>query len=259
MRVVGAVARNAFREAIRDRILFSLAFFAVLMIGAALLFAQMSFGVAAGALINFSLATITLLGVVIAIFLGNQLVAKEIERRTLHTLLAHPVRRAQFLLGKFAGLTATLAVNCGLMGLALFLALLAVLPGHVAPGESALAAAVFFILLALAVLTALALLFSTISSPVLAAIFTLGVFIVGNFDADLRALGESSRGRLGGHLAILASYLLPNFGAFNWVTAAAHFSAPSWRLLALNTLYAAVYSAVALVIAAAVFENKELK
>lgn len=254
-----SVSRNAYREAIRDRILFSLLFFAVLMVGAAVLFSQMSFGIAADSLINFSLAAITLLGVIIAVFLGNQLVSKEIERRTLYTLLAHPVRRTHFLLGKFAGLVWTLVVNCGLMGVALFLALLYVLPAHVVAGEWSLLAALYFILLALAVLTAIALLFSCFASPVLAAVFTLALFVIGNFDDNLRALGESSQQWLGGHLAIWISYVLPNFGDFNVATAASHFMPIGWRLIGLNTAYAVVYCGVALAIAGAIFENKDLK
>lgn len=256
---VAAVARNAFREAIRDRVLFSLVFFAVLMVGAAVLFSQMSFGISAASLVNFSLAAITVLGVILAVFLGNQLVSKEIERRTLYTLLAHPVRRTHFLLGKFAGLAATVAVNCGLMGVALLLALAYILPGHWAPGEAAVVAAVYLILLALGVLTAIALLFSCFASPVMAALFSLALFIIGNFDASLRALGHTAHNRWGGHVAVALAAVLPNFGIFNIATAAAHFEPIAWRLIGLDTLYAVVYSAVALVIAGAIFAHRDLK
>lgn len=256
---VRSVARNAFREAIRDRVLFSLVFFAVLMVGAAVLFAQMSFGISAGSLINFSLAAITVLGVILAVFLGNQLVSKEIERRTLYTLLAHPVRRTHFLLGKFAGLAATVAVNCGLMGVALLLALAYVLPAHWAAGEAAVIAALYLILLALGVLTAIALLFSCFASPVMAALFSLALFIIGNFDASLRQLGHTAHSRLGGQIAVAVAAVLPNFGAFNIATAAAHFQPIAWRLIGLDTLYAVVYAAVALVIASAIFANRDLK
>ncbi len=254
-----SVARNAFREAIRDRVLFSLVFFAVLMVGAAVLFSQMSFGISAQSLVNFSLAAITALGVILAVFLGNQLVAKEIERRTLYTLLAHPVRRGQFLLGKFAGLAATVAVNCGLMGVTLLLALAYVLPGHWAAGEAAVIAALYLILLALAVLIAIALLFSCFASPVMAALFSLAVFIIGNFDQNLRRLGSTAHSWLGGHAAILVADVLPNFGGFNVAAAAAHFQPIAWRLLGWDTLYAIVYAGVALVLATAVFAGRDLK
>ncbi|MGH9534910.1 MAG: ABC transporter permease [Terriglobales bacterium] len=259
MNATAAVARNAFREAIRDRVLFSLVFFAVLMVGAAVLFSQMSFGISAESLVNFSLAAITALGVILAVFLGNQLVSKEIERRTLYTLLAHPVRRSEFLLGKFAGLAATVAVNCGLMGVALLLALAYVLPGHWAAGEAAVIAALYLILLALAVLTALALLFSCFASPVMAALFSLALFVIGNFDQNLRQLGRTAHSWLGGHAAIAVAAVLPNFGAFNVAAAAAHFQTIAWRLIGLDTAYAAIYSAAALVIAGAIFAHRDLK
>ncbi|MHB8735585.1 MAG: ABC transporter permease [Terriglobales bacterium] len=258
MNPIAAVARNTFREAIRDRILFSLVFFAAAMIGAAILFTQMSFAIDAEALINFSLTALTLFGIIIAVFLGNQLVAKEIERRTLYTLLAHPVRRWQFVLGKYAGLLLTLLVNCGLMALAFVLALSYVLHGtH--PGEGNLAAALLFIFLQLALVTALALLFSCFSSPVLAAVFSLALFLVGNFADDLRAMGRTTQHVPAKLLALGCSYLLPNFSDLNVVTAASHFQPIRLSLVFLNTGYVVVYAGALLLAACAILEGRDLK
>jgi ABC-type transport system involved in multi-copper enzyme maturation permease subunit len=258
MQAISAVARNAFREAIRDRILFSLLFFALLMVSAAILFTQMSFGIPSESLVNFSLTAITFFGVIIAVFLGNQLVSKEIEKRTLYTLLAHPVKRTEFVLGKFCGLLLTLVVNCGLMMLAFLIALTFVQRGFVS-GEGALGVAAWLIFLQLALLTGLSLLFSCFSSPLLAALFSLALFIVGNFTGDLRALGQATHSAAGRNVLVLASYLLPSFSDFNVVTAASHFQHISGGFVLLDTAYAVTYSAILLIAAAAIMEKKDLK
>src|SRR3954464_13827839 len=108
---VAAIAFNTFREAVRDRVLYNLVIFAILMVGAALLFGQISVGIHLIVLVNLGLSAISIFGVVIAIFIGIGLVSKEIDKRTLYTVLARPVRRWEFILGKFLGLVGTLIVN----------------------------------------------------------------------------------------------------------------------------------------------------
>src|SRR4051794_22726014 len=120
---VSAIAFNTFREAVRDRVLYNLVFFAILMVGAALLFGQISVGIHLIVLINLGLTAISLFGIVIAIFIGIGLVSKEIEKRTLYTVLARPVRRWEFIVGKFFGLAGTLIVNSVCMAVGGFSAL----------------------------------------------------------------------------------------------------------------------------------------
>ncbi len=258
MSPVFSVARNSFREAIRDRILLSLVAFAVLLAGAALLFSQMAFGDTASAVINFSLFAITLFGAVIAVFLGNQLVAKEIERRTLYTLLARPLSRRQFIFGKYFGLLAALALNTALM-LAALLVALAGLHSLWQPGESAVLIAGLNIFFALGLLTALSLLFSSFSSPVLAAAFSLVLFLIGNFARDLHGLGETSHHAATRWLALGIYYLLPNFSNFNLATSASHFQPPPGQLLAWNAGYAAFYMLILLGLASLILETRDLK
>jgi ABC-type transport system involved in multi-copper enzyme maturation permease subunit len=121
---VRSIASNTFREAVRDRVLYNLIVFAFLLIGSALVFGQISIGIEKIVLINLGLAAISIFGVVIAIFIGIGLVSKEIDKKTLYTVLARPVRRWEFILGKFAGLIGTLSVNAGLMAVGFFAALL---------------------------------------------------------------------------------------------------------------------------------------
>src|ERR1044071_3897809 len=118
------IASNTFREAVRDRVLYNLIAFALLMSGAAVLVGQISIGIERLVVINLGLTAVSLFGIVIAIFIGIGLVSKEIDRRTLYTILSRPVRRWEFIAGKFFGLTGTLVVNTLLMSVGVFGALL---------------------------------------------------------------------------------------------------------------------------------------
>src|SRR6201993_2895094 len=120
---VGVVALNTFREAVRDRVLYNLVFFALVMIAASILVGQVSIGIEKIVIVTLGLSAISVIGLLISVFIGVGLVSKEMDKRTLYALFAKPVRRWEFLLGKFGGLLLTLAVNTAAMGVGLFLAL----------------------------------------------------------------------------------------------------------------------------------------
>src|SRR4030081_3968992 len=124
MRRVGVVALNTFREAVRDRVLYNLVFFALAMIAASILVGQVSIGIEQTVIVSLGLSAISVIGLLIAVFIGVGLVSKEMDKRTLYALLAKPVRRWEFLLGKFGGLVLTLAVNTAAMAVGLFLVML---------------------------------------------------------------------------------------------------------------------------------------
>src|SRR5213078_2406942 len=124
-----AIARNAFREAVRDRVLYNLVLFVLLLIGGAIFLGELSAGQEAKIIVDLSLSAMLLFGVFISIFVGVGLVYKEIERRTLYAIFAKPVGRGEFLLGKYLGLYLTLAVNVAVMGAGVSLALLYVRGG----------------------------------------------------------------------------------------------------------------------------------
>ena len=187
MQRILAIAFNTFREAVRDRILYNLVAFALLLIVTAILFGEISVGIQTLILINLGLTAVTFFGLVIAIFIGIGLVYKEMDKRTLYALLAKPVRRYEFILGKYAGLGLTLLVNTALMVVGFFAALWYV-KGSLQAQDGWLLVALYFIFLQLLLVTALALLFSTFSTPVLSAGFTFGLFLLGSFAADMREL-----------------------------------------------------------------------
>ena len=156
------IALNTFREAVRDRVLYNLVAFAVLMCGTAILVGQISFGIEKLVVINLGLTAVSLFGVVISIFIGIGLVSKEIEKRTLYTLLSRPVCRWEFVVGKFVGLVGTLFVNTFFMAIGVMGAMLYV-AHHFEKPDGWVLVAVYFIILQFVIVTALALLFSSFS------------------------------------------------------------------------------------------------
>src|SRR5437667_1698591 len=147
------IASHTFREAVRDRVLYNLIAFAVLMSGAAILVGQISIGIERLVVINLGLTAVSLFGIVIAIFIGIGLVSKEIDKRTLYTVLSRPVRRWEFLLGKFLGLAGTLTVNTVFMALGVFGALLYV-SHHFQKADGWVLVALYFIILEFGIVTA---------------------------------------------------------------------------------------------------------
>jgi len=252
------VAVNTFRESVRDRVLYNLIFFALLMMGAAVLVGQISIGIEHMVIINLGLSAISLFGLVMAIFIGVGLVYKEMEKRTLYSLLAKPVRRWEFLSGKFAGLLLTLAVNTALMTLGLFLALLYV-DGALVRVDAWILLAVYFILLQLSLVTALALFFSCFSTPMLSTLFTIGIYIAGVFASDIRGIGALTGSSAVKLVTEALYYLLPNFSNFNVITAASHADPIPLSLVWQNSAYAAIYILILLLASSAVFSHRDLK
>jgi ABC-type transport system involved in multi-copper enzyme maturation permease subunit len=258
MRRIAVIALNTFREAVRDRVLYNLIVFALLLMGTAILFGEISIGVQELILINLGLSAMTFFGLAIAIFIGIGLVYKEIDKRTLYALLSKPVRRYEFILGKFFGLGVTLAVNVCLMTAGFFAALF-YLRRNFQASDVDLLVAIYFIFLALLLATSLALLFSTFSSPILSAAFTLGLFIAGSFSADLHDLSTALKTPWLEGLMNVVYYTIPNFRDFNIITGVAHGRAVPAGLIWLNTGYAFLYGGVVLVLSIVIFQRRDLK
>src|SRR5712672_1716456 len=255
---VGIVALNTFREAVRDRVLYNLVFFALVMIAASVLVGQISIDIESMVIVTLGLTAISVIGLLIAVFIGVGLVSKEMDKRTLYALLAKPVRRWEFLLGKFGGLVLTLAVNTSAMAVGLLLVMLLV-KHSLERGDAAVLVAVYFIWLKLALVVALALLFSCFTTPLLAILFTVGLYIVGLYVQELRNLPVEVMSPAMSAFTKWLSYLLPNFENFNVMAMAAHGRAVPGALILQNTLYTVVYCTIVLTAAAVVFSRRDLK
>ncbi len=251
------IASNTFREAVRDRVLYNLIAFALLLSGGAILVGQISIDIEKLVVINLGLTAVSLFGVVIAIFIGIGLVSKEIEKRTLYTVLSRPVRRWEFIVGKFFGLAGTLVVNTLFMALGVFGALLYLAHRFHKPDAWVLVA-LYFIILQFLIICALALLFSSFSSPLLSAVFAFALFVIGSFAEDLRGFATMAHG-VSRWLATGAAYLVPNFSALNVISSVAHEQPIVGHLILYSTVYAALYTAMAVCGAVLIFQHRNLK
>jgi Cu-processing system permease protein len=258
MKRAGIVALNTFREAVRDRVLYSMVLFAFLMMAAAVVVGQISIDIEEVVIVTLGLSAISVIGLLIAVFIGVGLVSKEMDKRTLYALLAKPVKRWEFLLGKFGGLLVTLAVNTLAMAIGLFLALLYV-KHSLHPADLVVFVAVYFIWLKLAMVVALALLFSCYTTPLLSILFTAGLYVAGLYVLELRDMPlEAMKPGMAAFIKAM-SYLLPNFENFNVMALAAHGRAVPGSLILSNTAYAVLYCTIVLSVAAVVFSRRNLK
>lgn len=247
------IALNTFRENLRDRILYNLLLFAVLLMGASLLLADLSIMEHYKIMTDMGLAAINLVGVIIAIFVGIGLVSKEIERRTIYTIIARPISRAQFIVGKYFGLVTTLTVNVVVM-LAVYLV---TLWAFHAPIHWALVQAVQLIVVELMLVTAVALFFSTFSSATLSAILTIGVYIIGHLTTDLRGIVQNSRSDAIKAAVNAVYYLCPNLDILNMKGQAAMGIAMSLSFQALATAYGLLYAGMLIVGACLIFQRRD--
>ena len=263
MKVI-AIARNTFRENIRDKILYNLILFALLMILSSMVLGQLTLGHEQKVIVDLGLSAISIFGTLIAIFIGIGLVFKEIEKRTVYALLAKPIRRWEFILGKYLGLLFTLFVNVAVMTAALMMTIL--YHGSVgASGYLALIPAVYLTFLSLALTTAIALVFSTFSTPALSALFTLFVWTIGHFNADLLEFGRLTQSTIVSASCRVFYYLLPNISNFtivngqNVVQSAAYQEPIDGSGVLWVTFYGLSYTAVLLGIAILIFSRRDFK
>lgn len=249
---IQAIAINTFREAVRDKILYSLLFFAIALIGASVVMNRLAIGQQTKIIVDIGLASISIFGTLIAIFVGIGLVSKEIERRTIFTIVSKPVSRGGFIVGKYLGLLLTLAVEVAIMS-ACFLTMIMIYADELAV-PSLMAIGLIFV--ELSVVTAVAILFSSFSTAFLSGLFTMAVWIIGHLTPDLRAFGEKA----GGGMKVLTDFLyyaLPNFRNFNIKEQVVYGLHVSPEFMGFALLYGVVYVALVLGAATLIFERRD--
>jgi ABC-type transport system involved in multi-copper enzyme maturation permease subunit len=268
MKAIGWIAVNVFRESVRDKVLYNLVLFAILMIGAAYLIGQLTAGQDVKIIKDLGLAATSIFGVFIAVFIGIQLVSKEVERKSIYSMLSKPVQRHQLLVGKFAGLVLTLAVNLSIMTAALY-AVLAFMAwssdplaarGWEAPAlDPNMLKAVGLTFVELSMITAIALFFSSFSTPILSAAFTFAVFIAGRFSADLRNFNMVVESPAAAWLAQALYWMLPNLAPFDVRAQVVHAQPVPAGYLAVTVAYGLVYIAAILVGTTLIFSRRDFK
>jgi ABC-type transport system involved in multi-copper enzyme maturation permease subunit len=269
VRAIALVALHVFRDSVRDKVLYSIVAFAVLLMSASYLIGELTGGEDLKIIKDLGLAAMSIFGLFIAIFIGVGLVAKEMERRSIYAVLVKPVRRHEFIIGKYAGLVGTLLVNLAVMAAAYYVVLvymgrklspglLAVAPAP--PTDPRLLIAIGLIACELALVTAVALFLSTFSSSAfLSAGLTAATYIAGQFGADLKNFEQVVESPMAGRIGRWLYYLLPNFAAFDVKTQVVH-ALPIEPGYVLQTVaYAAVYITLLLAAAVLIFSRRDFK
>ncbi len=273
---VVAVAKNTFREAVRDRVLYLVAAFGLLVLASGKIIGWVSVGEDIVVVRNVGLSAISFFGAMIALFVGTGLIQREFGARTIYTILARPVARWEFVLGKYIGLLGTVLVSAAAMSV-VFLVYLAIVTA-VAPGDAIAGAAVppalglpvfqslFLTACELAVVTALAVFFSSISTPILSAVFTFFAYVAGQFASDIAMFADMMGPRpgveggsaLGAFVLMVVYRALPNLDVMNIRSVAVHGMAVSGAQVAWTFVYALAYSGFVIALTCALFERRNL-
>lgn len=248
------IANNVFWEVIRDKILYLIGLFALLMVAAVRLIPELSVGTEDKIILDMGLAAISFLGLIVTVFLGTGLVNKEIEKRTVYILVAKPLSRSELIVGKHLGLSAVLGVL--LAAMTLIYGLILSLNGISYPLGSILVA-VIFVFIELSLLTALAILFGVFSSSLLATLFTFGIYLMGNLSRDLVQLGKLTDNPGIKKLMMGLYVVLPDLSRLNLKNDAVYGLLPNITTLVTNFSYALLYTMLVLSISIAVFARRE--
>ena len=268
MRAIGVIALNVFRESVRDKVLYNLVLFAIVLMGASYLIGQLTAGQDVKIIKDLGLAATSVFGLFIAVFIGIGLVSKEVEKRSIYSLLAKPIQRYHLVVGKYLGLVLTLAVNLAIMAVALYVVLAYMAwmaPPFTAAGwerpalDPAMLNAFLLTFLELAIVTAIAVFFSTFSTPILSAAFTFGLFVAGRFSADLRNFNQVIDSPVANGLTTALYWILPNLSPFDVRSQVVHGQPVTASYIGFSAGYALLYIAGLIVAATAVFSRRDFK
>jgi len=247
-----AIAANTFREAIRDRILYLLLAFAILMIASSRILSLLTVGSEEKIVKDIGLAAISLFGVATSIFVGVGLVFKEIEKRTVYTLVSKPIRRSQFILGKYLGLVMVLAVNVAVMTAVFYLLL--ILKGWM---DFTITRAILLIFVELLLVTAVAILFSSFSTPILSSLFTVTFYIIGHLTWGLLLLADKLQDGPGRVLCRFFYMVLPNLDRLNVKGTVVHGMEVPLDQVCFATVYGLSCTVIVLGLAVIVFRKRD--
>lgn len=268
LNAIRKVALAVFKESVRDRVPYSLVLFAVVLMAASFLMSRLTAGQDLKVIKDLGLATMNAIGLLIAIFIGTGLVSKEVERRSIYAIIAKPLSRSSFIVGKFAGLVVTLAANLALMTLAFYVMMLYmtwttdgwIKQGWRAPAlDLRLLVPIALLGVQLMLATAVALFFSTFSSPLLAMLFTLGVWVAGHFSGDLRNFQTAVDSPAAIALARGLYYVVPNLSAIDVKNEIVHGKAVPWQSVGIGVASLLAYMGALVAAATLVFNRRDFK
>ncbi|MBU8870269.1 MAG: ABC transporter permease [Gemmatimonadales bacterium] len=252
---ISALAMSTFLETVRDRIFYLVGVFGFLMLSSTAILSPLTIGAQGKIMVDVGLAGMAIIGLLVVIFVGSGMVRKELDKGTILTILAKPVGRREYLVGKFLGLNLTLLTMLAIMGMIfLFMTFLA-------PGTFSLhfVKAFYLTFLELTLINAAVVFFSTSVSPILAAVFSLGVFLVGHMSESIRDFGQMQGDGFQQKMADVVYYMIPNLEVFNVRGAVVHGDPVTWQHLSMATVYGLGWTLLLLLLAGSIFSRKELR
>ncbi|MCA9512494.1 MAG: ABC transporter permease [Myxococcota bacterium] len=252
---IATIAHNTIREAVRHKLLYAVLVVSVLMIFASVLISTLSYVEGTRIMQDFGFAAIRIFSAATAVFIGINLLHSEVDRRTIYTILSKPISRVEFLLGKYAGLVLTTWLMLAALG-AIFLGV-SLLAG--APVHAGHAAAMWLIAVELTIVVAIATFFSSITTPMLAALFTSGLYVAGHLTQNLYHLAMASDDAGVQRMAVWIYRVLPDLELYNLTVQAVHGLAIPAGEIWLPVAYAALYTAILLMAASALFARRDLR
>ncbi|MEW6213309.1 MAG: ABC transporter permease subunit [Acidobacteriota bacterium] len=253
-----AIILNTFHESVRDRVLYNLILFVLLLVGASVFISELSIDQESVFIARLGLSVMLIFGALIAIFIGVGLVYKEIDRRTIYNLLSKPVHRHEFIIGKYLGLCLTLLVNSVVMVVGIELALLYV-NGKFVSLNLAMLPAAFLIYLELALIVAVALMFSSFSTPLLSSLFSFALYVAGHFSADLKLAAQLTDSALVRAILHGAYYLIPNLSNFSFISEASRGQMAPMKMILSASVYDIVYVSILLSASILIFQKRNFK
>jgi ABC-type transport system involved in multi-copper enzyme maturation permease subunit len=251
---IWAVASNGFREVVRDRILFAIGFYALIMISAWRLLPEVSGAAQDKILLDFGPASASLLGIVLAVFVGTGLINKEIEKRTVFVLITKPVNSAEFVIGKHLGLSAVLAILVAGMT-AIYVSVLTL--AHINYSLSAILLTSVFLFLELSLMVAAALMFGVFTSSILATLLTFSLYLVGHLSETMVKLAGVTKNPSFQKFTDYLYLILPDLSRLNLKNDAVYGVLPSPDTLLMNAGYALIYTSALLAVTIAIFSRRE--
>jgi len=252
---VQALAMSTFRESVRDRVFYLVAVFGLIMLASTAVLSPLTVGAQGKIMSDVGLGSMVIFGLLVILFMGSGMVRKEMDKGTILTILSKPVGRREYLLGKFLGLNLTLFCMLAVMGIVFLLMTL------MAPGTFSLRflAAFFMAFLELTVINAVVIFFSTCVSPMLAAVFTLGVFMVGHLSSSIRDFGMMQGTVIQQKTSVVIFYLIPNLEVFNVRGDVVHGEIVAVDHLLMALVYAVSWTILLLILGGGIFSRRELR
>ncbi|MBD3344276.1 MAG: ABC transporter permease subunit [Chitinivibrionales bacterium] len=256
MNAIFQIAINTFKETIRNKVLYNILFFAIGLIFLSISFGEWSVFARVQVMQDFGLATMSIAGLLLAVFIGVGLLAKEIADKTLYSTLVKPIFRYTFVSGKFFGLLVTLAVNFAILTL-IFWVIIIYLGGQ---ATMPLFSAVLLIWIETALIVSVSIFFSTITTPMLAAIFTLAFYVIGHMNdfMELTLTAQTSINPVIENLLKIIYYLLPNLEHFNIREQVVYSVGVAPNYILFSFIYGVLYIFLFLILSCLIFTTKDL-